>query len=198
MKPKPRLRDSDIRPVLRSRLSATHAGDPETVFIEELGLCRGKVRIDLAAVNGILHGYEIKSDRDSLRRLVGQVEVYSKVLDRATLVVGRRHLHQTLNLVPSWWEILRIDSNIPDPRIRSVRRGRKNPNRDPRSLVELLWLDESISLLERIGAANGVKGKPRRFVWDRICELFDIDQIAEAVRACLKGRVKPTNLQLPL
>jgi len=28
--------------------------------------------------NGLLHGYEIKSDRDSLRRLATQVDVYGK------------------------------------------------------------------------------------------------------------------------
>ena len=198
MRPVHSFCDADIRPVLRSRLIDKHAGDPETVFIEELGLCRGKVRIDLAAVNGILHGYEIKSDRDSLRRLEGQIEVYSQVLDRVTLVVGERHLPKILKLVPPWWEILRIDSNSPNPRIRSVRRGRKNPGRDPRSLVELLWLDEAMSLLEKKNSTRGVKGKPRCFIWDRICEIYSIDEIAETVRKHLKMRVRPTNPPLPL
>jgi hypothetical protein len=74
--------DVAIRPALRSRLLVEHAHDPETVLIEELGLRRGLVRVDIAVVNGLLHGYEIKSDRDSLRRLAKQVDVYSAVLDR--------------------------------------------------------------------------------------------------------------------
>lgn len=57
------LGDSDIRPVLRSRLRLKHANDTDTVVIEELGLCRGQVRVDVSVVNGLLHGYEIKSDR---------------------------------------------------------------------------------------------------------------------------------------
>src|SRR5262249_26817602 len=81
------LFDSGIRPGLRSWLRLKHADESDTVLIEELGLCRGRVRVDVAVVNGLLHGYEIKSDRDSLRRLAGQVEVYGKVLDRATLVI---------------------------------------------------------------------------------------------------------------
>lgn len=63
------LCDADIRSVLRSRLSFQHAAEADTVVIEELGLCRGQVRVDVSVVNGLLHGYEIKSDRDSLRRL---------------------------------------------------------------------------------------------------------------------------------
>src|SRR6266511_802692 len=69
--------DAAIRPALRERLLRRHATDADTVLIEELGLCRGKVRVDLALVNGSLHGFEIKSDRDSLRRLSAQVGLYS-------------------------------------------------------------------------------------------------------------------------
>lgn len=80
---------TEIRQALRLRLSNKHAKEADTVFantvfIEELGICCGQGRIDLAVVNSLFHGYEIKSDRDSLRRLDNQVELYSKVLDRAT------------------------------------------------------------------------------------------------------------------
>ena len=88
--------DPEIRQALRFRLSIEHAKQPDTVFIEEFGICRGQGRIDLAVVNSFLHGYEIKSDRDSLRRLDNQIELYSKVLDRATIVVGKRHLSEAL------------------------------------------------------------------------------------------------------
>jgi len=83
MKDKDRLLgDPEIRQALRLRLSNEHAKQADTVFIEEFGICRGQGRIDLAVVNSLFHGYEIKSDRDSLRRLDSQVELYSKVLDR--------------------------------------------------------------------------------------------------------------------
>lgn len=92
--------DVDIRPVLRRSLLASTAGEG-SVVVEELGLCRGRVRVDLAVVNGSLHGYEIKSDRDSLDRLAGQADVYSKVLDQVTLVVGERHLAHAMDRVPA-------------------------------------------------------------------------------------------------
>lgn len=184
------LGDSEIRSVLRSRLSRKHAYESRTVFIEELGLCRGQVRVDLSVVNGLLHGYEIKSDRDSLRRLNGQVELYGKVFDRATLVVGDRHLPDILDMLPKWWGILLVQHSDRGLKFKAVRKPQNNPNRDPRSLVELLWFDDALALLEKRNAARGFRGKPRWIVWDRVCELCSINEIARAVRGHLKARAR--------
>ena len=180
--------DAEIRSALRARLLVEEADKADTVVIEELGLCRGQVRVDLAVVNRMLHGFEIKSDRDSLRRLVDQVDLYSKVLDRATIVAGGRYLSEALAIVPCWWGVLGIQPGPKEPRFTTVRRGRNNPSRDPRSLVELLWLDDAIALLAQRDAARGVRGKPRRVVWDRVCEHFQVDEIAATVRAHLRAR----------
>lgn len=184
------LGDSEIRSVLRSRLSRKHASQSHTVFIEELGLCRGQVRVDLSVVNGLLHGYEIKSDRDSLRRLSTQVELYGKVLDRATLVVGDRHLSEILDVLPIWWGILLVQHSDRGLKFKTVRKPQSNPHRDPRSLVELLWFDDALALLEKRNAARGFRGKPRWIVWDRVCELCSINEIARAVRGHLKARAR--------
>lgn len=192
------LSDADIRPALRARVLAPHHGDPDTVLLEELGVCRGLVRVDLAVVNGIIHGFEIKSDRDTLRRLEGQIESYSKVLDRATLVTSERHVDDALRLVPAWWGLLRIDmTRHGGMRFAAVRRGRANPALDARALVELLWLEDALELLEQHGAARGVRGKPRRFVWDRVVESVEQDVIAAAVRAKLKARAASTDPPSP-
>lgn len=45
-----------------------------------------------------------------------------------------------------------------------------------------------MALLEERDAARGVRGKSRRIVWDRVCDRFDVDEIAAAVRARLKTR----------
>jgi hypothetical protein len=156
--------------------------------VDELGLCRGKVRLDLAVVNGLFHGYEIKSDRDSLRRLNDQASIYSLVLDRATIVVGSRHLKATTQIIPDWWEILRFELRQNSPCFEIVRLGRNNPGRDSRALVELLWLDDALTLLEQRCAARGIKGKPRRFLWDRLCACLDVEEIAGAVRTQIKAR----------
>lgn len=179
-----------VRSALRSRLLRDHVYQVDTVLIDELGLCRGLVRVDVVVVNGSLHGFEIKSDRDRLRRLSTQAEIYGKVLDQATLVVGDRHLADATDVVPAWWGILRFYPTAHGLRFKTVRHPRKNPHRDSRALVELLWLDEAIALLEGRNAARGVRGKARGIVWDRVCDLYDIDEIASAVRTNLKARAR--------
>lgn len=184
----PTLNDPAIRSALHRRLGRVKRHDPSTVIIDELGLRRGHVRLDVAIVNGRLDGYEIKSDRDSTRRLESQVKVYSAVLDRVTLVVGDRFVKSAENLVPSWWGLLharRQDNRI---HIRSLRRTRPNPSRDPRVLVELLWRDSALDLLERRNAARGLRRKPRSVLWDQVCAHYSLDEIAEVVRASLKAR----------
>ncbi len=185
--------DVDIRPVLK-RWLLDHSADEDSVVVEELGLCRGRVRVDLAVVNGSLYGYEIKSDRDSLDRLAGQADVYSKVLDWVTLVVGARHLADSMNFVPSWWGITRVDDTAGGPELHVVRNGRKNPALDPRALAELLWLPEALAILEARGRARGMRNKPRRLVWDRLCESLDTEEIASAVRVHLKARARTADL----
>src|SRR5262245_26146770 len=60
------LGDAEIRHALRAYLRARYADKPGTAILDELAICRGQVRVDLAVVNGSVHGYEIKSDRDTL------------------------------------------------------------------------------------------------------------------------------------
>jgi hypothetical protein len=180
--------EADIRAALRTRLKSTQRRHPDTVIVDELGICRGEVRIDVAVINGQMHGYEIKSDRDSLRRLSGQIELYSKVLDKATLVTGDLHLDKAAILLPDWWGLLRAVPSVRGLQIGTVRQARLNPAKDARALAEFLWLDAALTLLEQHGLDRGVRTKPRRIIWDRISESFDIDVIADAVRDHLKAR----------
>jgi hypothetical protein len=190
-----RLGDADIRAALLQRLFSCHAREPDVAFLEEIGLCRGQAYVDVTVVNGSLHGYEIKSDRDSLRRLAGQVALYGRVLDRATLVVGTRHVEDADEVIPEWWEILIADVSAGAVRFRRRRRGRRNPARDCRALVELLWLSDALELLAAREAIRGYRGKPRRAVWDRVCELYSVDEVADAVRKQLKARSAQRSLQ---
>jgi hypothetical protein len=192
--PPSRLGDAEIRPALRKHLKLRWASCPETVFIEELGLCRGQVRVDLATVNGHLHGYEIKSDRDRLDRLPSQVRVYGRVMDRATVVSGPKHLEEVVQLVPQWWGVLTAVPGGDRVSIEPIRSSSPNPAVAPRALAELLWRDEALALLESRQAAQGVRTKPRPAVWDRLCEAFDVCEIAAAVREQLRTRAENSAL----
>ncbi len=190
------LSDAEIRPPLRSKILGDY-GDSDSVLIEELGLCRGQVRVDMALVNGHLYGFEIKSDRDSLKRLGVQAEIYSKVFDRMTIVASERHLDGVLECLPPWWGVLQVVQGASGVRFKPHRKGRRNPSRDSRTLVELLWLDDAITFLEQRDSARGVRGKPRRVVWDKVCDCYTLDEIAENVRERLKARARHQDLLQP-
>src|SRR5579863_8088151 len=100
-----RLHDSEIRIALRDRLRSLHANEPDTAIIDELSLCEGDARVDVAVVNGSLSGYEIKSDRDTLTRLPNQLAAYELCFDTMTIVVGKRHLAKCRATLPEWWGI---------------------------------------------------------------------------------------------
>ena len=71
-----------------------------------------------------------------------------------TLVVGDRHLERGISAVPCWWGVLHVYTSNDGLKFKAVRRPQKNRLKDARSLVELLWLDDAIKLLEERGAAQ--------------------------------------------
>jgi hypothetical protein len=146
------LCDLDIRHALRARVLARHLAAPHTLVIEEMNLEQGRGRVDLAVIGRrFLHGYEIKSERDTLLRLPGQIRVYSRVLDFVTMVVHRRHLAAVQQLVPRWWGLKVVDTGTRGAvRVARVRRARLNPAPVPVALARLLWHDELLRVAKRL------------------------------------------------
>lgn len=182
------LRDIDMRRILKAHLEDAHAGDVDTVIVDELGLRQGAVRVDIAVVNGSLIGYEIKSEVDTLNRLATQVGVYSDVLDEAAIVCTLDRIEQAVTRVPTWWHVLvaETDGAGSHARIHVVRSGTRNPALNVRALVELLWHDEAVSLLRARGEDRGFARKPRRQAWNALVDAYSVDELREAVRARLK------------
>lgn len=181
-------RDADIRHSLRARLRDAHAGEADVLLVEEMGLCQGEVRIDLGIINGQFIGYEIKSPRDTLERLPGQAEVYSRTLDRVTVVTCERHLAGVIELVPDWWGIEVVGSSESSVRFDRVREAQQNPSVDPAALVQLLWRHEVLSILVENKWDWGVRTKPKQALWDRLLACLESDQLHSLVRHRLKLR----------
>jgi hypothetical protein len=183
------VRDRDLRAALLRRLDRRHSREPDTLILQELGLRHGAARVDIAVVNSSLHGYELKSDSDSLRRLARQARVYSSVLDRVSLVAGRRHVEAAMDLVPAWWGVQVAEMG---PRggilFSSVRRAKNNPSQDVVSVAKLLWREEALELLHQVGAAKGFGSKPRAAIYARLAEVARPDEIGSRVRDRLRDR----------
>jgi hypothetical protein len=183
------IRDPELRNAVKHSLLAPLCKDPTTLVIDELGLRHGAARIDIAVVNGDLHGYELKSDHDNLRRLPRQVGFYNSVLDRITLVVTEQHFTQAIQMIPSWWDVLLADNSpAGDITFRIIQAGAINPDISALAVAKLLWRDEALHLLEIHRGADGVRSKPRRFIYGRLVELLDLPQLRASVRDQLRAR----------
>lgn len=182
------MRDGDVRIALHERLRQEHASElDDTLFLDELGLC-GEVRVDVAVVNGHLAGYELKSARDTLRRLPAQVETYSRVLDFATLVVADNHVRHAADIVRPWWGLIVATPARVGVRLIQDREPKLNRDVDPMSLAQLLWRDEALEELTIRGFDRGVRSKPRWAVWTRLSESLERDELRDVVRHRLKAR----------
>ncbi|WP_434132130.1 sce7726 family protein [Sporomusa sphaeroides] len=184
------LRDIDIREALRDELSVQFTNS-HSIIVDELRICWGDTRVDIAVVNCSLHGYEIKSDRDTLERLPRQAELYNKIFDTVTIVCSQRWVEKVKDKIPDWWGILipRIDENDQSTiNFERERQALHNPHVDLRSLVELTWKDEALAILAKHGLDRGVRSKPRWDIWDRMVDKMDPEELKYAVRECLKSR----------
>jgi hypothetical protein len=183
------MRDRDVRQALTEILKAAHDGDPETIIRQEVGLEHGQVFVDVAVINGELHGYELKSERDTLERLPHQARAYSAVLDRATLVVGANHFEEALSIIPSWWGVERaVAGPVGAVQLEQVRPAGTNPQQQPLSVAKLLWRDEALAVLESLGAAKGLRSKPRKALYERLVQIMPLVELRAEVRRRLKAR----------
>jgi len=164
---------------------------PSTKIIEELGLCQGNVRIDMVAINGAIHGFEIKSESDDLRRLPIQAELYNKVLDTVTIVAGNRHLIKLRQIIPSWWGIITAEKESKDNIIlHNERQANINYEINPNSLVQFLWKEEALNILKENKLEKGLIGKPRKLLWNKLVEELPLRALKSYVMETLMSRQK--------
>lgn len=182
------MRDRDVRAVLLSSLNAQYQHTRDTVIVEELGLQGGEARVDATVVNGCLHGYEIKSAKDTLDRLPTQVAIYNSVLETVTLLAATNHLEEAESLVPPWWGLVEAHNQDGVVDLRVVRSAKVNPKIEKYALAQLLWRDEALSVLERNQLDHGVRNQPRRVLWQRLADELSVVEISAAVRFYLRHR----------
>ena len=178
-------RDCDVRALLKRHLVESNAAT-RTRILDELGLCEGDVRVDVAVINGELAGFEIKSPADTLARWAKQCRVYSKVLDRAWLVATEKSLAAAK--APDWWGLIRVVETANQLGIRVWREAKLNPSPDALAIAQLLWHAEALEVLERRGLARGVRSKRRSVAWPRMIDALTLDEIRFEVRAALQAR----------
>jgi hypothetical protein len=182
------MREIDIRRSLNHEILNLFPEDQDAVIINEFGICQGEARIDIAVINGNIHGFEIKSENDTLVRLPSQQEVYNRVFDTITIVTGDKFIEKVPDCIPDWWGIIRARQVGNGIRLEELRECKSNPNVDPFSLVQLLWHSEALSILEEYKLADGLRSKPRRYIWSALAQNIPVEQLSKVIRETLKKR----------
>jgi len=184
-----KLDDKLIRSKILSQLLHKSPQSKNTIVIEELDLCLGEARIDLAVINGIAKGIEIKSDKDTLDRLDNQISIYNKVFDVMEIVVGESHLKSAFEVVPEWWGISIVYStNTSQLNYKQIRKTKINKAKDPLSVIQLLWKKEALQLLEKKNLSSQFKNKSKDEIWDKLLNLFEEKELFTFVNHFLKIR----------
>jgi hypothetical protein len=184
--------EAEVRAALKRALpSKTHAID---CLIEEFWIPRSNERADVAVVGSTLKAFEIKTARDSLKRLPRQSTAYARLFDECTAVVAERHLTGVTQQLPDWWGIwiIRGGSEIHFECLRSARR---NPALDSETLVRLLWRDEALEALKELGAAPPATAS-RSWMWNALLCHLDEDDVRQTVTRALISR-DPTQARIP-
>lgn len=180
------LLDHEIRAALLTRLRHLFPLPTGSLVVDEFG-CHG-ARVDVAVINCKLHGYEIKSERDTLARLSSQAPSYASIFDRVTVVVAPKHLAKVTDHIPAWWGITEASQRRGRVRFRCIRRGKANPSPDAHALVKLLWRREAYAVLRSHGLAAGLTNAPASTLRRALVEKLPLKTIADEVRAAIKAR----------
>ena len=172
----------------KKKLRKYHA-DNNTLVIDELGLNHGKSRADIAVVNGLLVGYEIKSDNDSLFRLEEQIKSYNAIFDKVNIIVGLRHFRNIHKYVPRWWGIIIADKGLRNAvKFDLIRKSSRNKNIQPIPIARLLWRNEVIQLLKQKQIPSKLLRQPRAFLYETLVDSVNTDELKKSVRETLKTR----------
>ena len=181
-----------VRHSLREAELARSPASAEAVY--EFWVPRSNERADVAIISTTIDGFEIKTERDTLKRLPRQAEAYARLFDRCHVVLAPRHVDKAIEMLPSWWGVLVIEIDGA-PSFLRLRDANANEAVDPETLVRLLWRDEAHAALCGLGVPPAPQaGRPR--MWEQLLSLLDLDGLKLVVREALLRR-DPARARIP-
>jgi hypothetical protein len=181
--------DREIRAALYRKKFRFKHDRSDTLIIDELGLAHARARIDIAVINGCVHGFEIKSAADTLARLPKQLMLYEECLEKLTIVCAEKHVSAVQKIAPSWCGILEATKG---PRggidFTTLRTSKRNPNVQAYRLAHLLWRPEAVSLLARMNVPPQVLRSPRKQLYKSLAALLTVEQITAFIKESMESR----------
>ncbi|MEA1030712.1 sce7726 family protein [Pseudomonas sp. N-137] len=133
--------------VLNSLLMSGRIAQSTLVF-SEMSLAKKVRRVDLGFIQGSeMVAIEVKSEKDSLFRLLGQVDEYRKYFDRVVVAVAPKFTKSVLAVAEDDVAVWEVSSGG----VRVVRKGRLIKNISKESYIDLMTKREVSILAKRVG-----------------------------------------------
>jgi hypothetical protein len=133
-----------------------------------------------------LSGFEIKSEADSLVRLGIQADNYDAVFEFSTIVAAKKHLKLARKKIPQTWGIIEARQVGGETTLHHRRQPQRNNKLDNSALARLLWKNECLAILRKMGVAVRQQ-MPVAKLWTLV-ETMGTRQRCDEVREALKRR----------
>lgn len=145
----------------------------------------GTNKADLVILNGTSTVYEIKSERDNLRRLETQISAYRKVFASVNVITGINHIASLEKILPVDVGILLLNHRS---KIHEVRKSTQMPERtDPVSILDSVKRNEAFAILRHLNITAPTA--PNTQIYSALRHIFtncDPTETHEAMVAVLK------------
>lgn len=129
----------------------------------------GKSKADLVVLNGVSTAYEIKSERDSLKRLPSQLQDYRETFAVVNVVTNPEQAEAILSIAPSDVGVIVLSSRF---NLRVVREAQNVPERtSPLMMLSTLRVAEAVEVLQQLGVSFPEVPNTER--WATLRECFE-------------------------
>lgn len=108
----------------------------------------GESIVDLAMFNGESKAFEIKTDFDSPKRLLKQLDSYQQIFNKVYLIVSCERLHQYLNIIPNSIGVLSLSIRGNRVSINTIRDAETSMNLDCEILMRCLRTKEYRNIIQ--------------------------------------------------
>lgn len=176
------MTETEIRRVLLSHLASMPGADG-AAFISEMFLESFSRRADLVMANGSLAAFEIKSERDTLIRLSGQLASYLRLFEQVTVVCAARHVEGVMHLAEHAVGVWAVDER---GQVNVVRRAKSRRILSRSSWLSFVPVDELRVLIK----ASGQKAIGTRQELMERAQFLPLRYVREYVLSYLKRRDK--------
>ena len=157
------MTEDQIRSDIRAQLPRFFPSISEARLVEEMEICAGKARADMAVIADRLIGIEIKGPQDNLDRLPNQVGQYSKCFDQVVLIVHEILAKDAIRIIPRWWGVVVGADKNGNSSYNWKRRPAENCSVDTGAVLALLWRTEIEALfVQFLKLAPSVRASKRK------------------------------------